>query len=126
VNVHQRDFEAIAEARRSKIGVPMGQTDKLHLEPEGFPGALPLAALLFLERQPDTPETTLEPLEDVPRTLLGNAFLPYLALPARLARQLEVAAALEQTVRLVRLQIAPGDDPSAVAARITDWVGSFG
>jgi hypothetical protein len=125
VNVHQRDLEAIAEDRRGNIGVPMGQTDKLHLEPQGFPGSLPLAALVFLERRPDTPETTLEPLEDVPRRLLGNAFLPYLALPARLARQLEVAAALEQTVRLVRLRIAPGDDPSVVAARITDWVQAF-
>ena len=107
VNVHQRDLEAIAESRRGNIGVPMGQTDKLHLEPEGFPGALPLAALVFLERRPDTPETTLDPLEDVPRRLLGNAFLPYLVLPARLARQLEVAAALEQTVRLVGCKSRP-------------------
>jgi hypothetical protein len=126
VNVHQRDLEAIAEDRRGNIGVPMGQTDKLHLEPEGFPGALPLAALVFLERRPDTLETTLDPLEDVPRRLLGNAFLPYLVLPERLARQLEVAAALEQSVRLMRLQVAPGDDPSAVAARITEWVKALG
>ena len=125
VNVHERDLEAIAESRRGNIGVPMGKTDKLHLDPQGFPGALPLAALVFLERGPDTPETTIDPLEDVPRRLLGNAFLPYLDLPARLGRQLEVAAALEATVPLVRLRIAPVDDPAAVAARIAEWVGTL-
>jgi len=125
-NVHERDFDAIAPDLRGNIGVPMGQTDKLHLQPAGFPGARPLAALVFLERRPDTTETTLEPLEDVPRRLLGNAFLPYLALPARLARQLEIAAALEKTVRLVRLRVAPGDGPSSVAARIVEWVHTLG
>jgi hypothetical protein len=122
-NVHERDFDAIDPDVRGNIGVPMGQTDKLHLEPAGFPGTLPLAALVFLERRPDTPETSLDPLEeDVPRRLLGNAFLPYLDLPARLGRQLEIAAALAQSVRLVRLRVAPGDDPSRVAARIGEWV----
>lgn len=125
VNVHERDFEAIPESRRGNIGVPMGQTDKLHLDPEGFPGARPLTALVFLERGPDTPETTIDPLEDVPRRLLGNAFLPYLDVPARLGRQLEIAAALDATVHLVRLRIAPGDGPAAVAARITEWVGTL-
>ena len=125
VNVKARDLDAIKAELRGNIGVPMGETDKLHLEPEGFPAALPLASLLFLERRPDTAETRLEPLEDVPQRLLGNAFLPYLDIPARLARQLEIAAALEKTVRLVRLQIAPGDDPAAVAARIAEWVGTL-
>ena len=121
-NVYERDLEAIAPGLRGNIGVPMGQTDKLHLEPEGFPGALPLAALVFLERRPDTTETRFDPLDDVPRRLLGNAFLPYLDLPARLGRQLEIAAALAQSVRLVRLRVAPGDEPASVAARIAEWV----
>jgi hypothetical protein len=125
-NVHERDYEAIDPGLRGNIGAPMGKTDKLHLEPEGFPGMLPLVALVFLERRPDTAETRLDPLEDVPRSLLGNAFLPYLDLPTRLGRQLEIAAALAQTVRLVRLQVAPGDQPSNVAARIVEWVHTLG
>jgi hypothetical protein len=125
VNVHARDLEAIPEDRRGNIGVPVGETDKLHLETQGYPGAMPLAALVFLERRPDTTHTSLEPLDDVPKRLLGNAFLPYLDIAARLGRQLEIAGALAETVRLVRLQIAPGDDPSRVAARIAEWVGTF-
>jgi hypothetical protein len=125
VNVYSRDLEAIAEDQRGNIGVPMGETDKLHLEPQGYPGAMPLAALVFLERRADTTHTSLDPLDDVPKRLLGNAFLPYLDIPARLGRQLEIAAALAETVQLVRLQIAPGDDPSRVAARIADWAGTF-
>jgi len=122
VNVHARDLEAIAEERRGNIGVRVGESDKLHLEPEGHPGALPLGALVFLERRGDSAETTLAPLDDVPRRLLGNAFLPYLDLPTRLTRQLEIAAALAETVPLVRLRIAPGDDPATVAGRIVEWV----
>ena len=41
VNVHARDLEAIEEPGRDRIGVPMGETDKLHLDARGLPACAP-------------------------------------------------------------------------------------
>jgi hypothetical protein len=86
---------------------------------------MPLSGLVFLERRPDVGETALHPLEGKPARLLGNAFLPYLDPPERLARQLEVMAALAETVPLVRLEVARGDAPATLGPIVREWVASL-
>ena len=93
------DLDAISGGRqRGRLGERLGESDKVHFAPPGFPGALPLAGLLFLRRGPDVAATAIAPLENAPTRLLGNAFLPYLDRAERLARQLEVMSRLAQTV----------------------------
>lgn len=120
LNLYARDLDAIA-AGTERLGERLGESDKVHFAPEGFPGALPLGGLLFLRRGPEVAATAVAPLTGVPSRLLGNAFLPYLDPAARLARQLEVMSTLAETVPLAELAGAPGDGPAVLAAKVREW-----
>ena len=121
-NIHAHDLEAIPEGERARLGEPIGRSDKVHLSPEGYPHALPLGGLLFLERGAHITRTAVASVEDVPAQLLGSAFLPYLDRRERLARQLDVMSTLARTVPLARLQIGPQDGPASLAERVRKWV----
>jgi hypothetical protein len=121
LNLFAHDLDEISEPGRGRLGEPLGQSDKAHFAPEGFPGPLPLSGVLFLRRGRDAAATALEPVENASSQLLGNAFLPYLDSSARLAGQLDVMSALAQTVPLVQLEIARGDRPPALAAIVREW-----
>jgi hypothetical protein len=125
LNLYVHDLEAIPKAGRARLGQALGESDKVHLSPDGFPGSLPVAGLVFLDRGPLIEETGMLPLENASPLLLGNAFLPYLDRSERLARQLEVMSALAQTVPLVRLGIAPGDGPPSLPPIVREWVASL-
>jgi len=121
LNLYARDLEAIPDAGRERLGERLGESDKVHFAPDGFPGALPLGGLLFLRRGPEVAGTAVAPLTSVPSRLLGNAFLPYLDRADRLARQLEVMSVLAQGVPLAELVAAPGDGPQALAEAVCEW-----
>ena len=123
VSVHARDLGAIADGLRARIGERLDESDKVYLEPAGFPGSLPLHALVFLNRRPGNATATVisEP-DNLPMQLLGNAFVSYIDRPARLVRQLEVTSTLARTVPLGSVDIATGDDASTVARRIAEWL----
>jgi hypothetical protein len=121
LNLFAHDLDAIPEPDRSRLGERLGESDKVHFAPEGFPGPLPVRGLLFLRRGQEVAATGLAPLENASSQLLGNAFLPYLDSAARLAGQLEVMSVLAQTVPLAQLEIAAGDGPPAVAAVAREW-----
>ncbi len=125
LNLYAHDLEAIPEPGRARLGERLGESDKVHFTPEGFPGPLPLRGLLFLRRGPDVESTVLSPVESAPVQLLGNAFLPYLDFAARLAGQLEVMSALARTVPLAQLEIAPGDAPPALVATVHEWAAGL-
>jgi hypothetical protein len=121
LNVYPQDLEAIADAGRARLGEPLGTSDKAHFAPEGFPGALPLRGLLFLRRSGQAETSAPRPVAHPSARLLGNAFLPYLDRPERLALQLEVMSALSRTVPLAELDIAPGDRPPELAGVVNEW-----
>ena len=121
LNLFAHDLDAIPEQDRSRLGERLGESDKVHFVPQGSAGPLPVRGLLFLRRGPDVAATGLAPLENASSQLLGNAFLPYLDSAARLAGQREVMSVLAQTVPLAQLEVAAGDDPSAVAAVAREW-----
>ena len=122
LNLHRAALDGVPEADRARLGEPLGESDKVHLTPTGFRRPLPLSGLVFLERGPGAPETIVERAEGAPARLLGNAFLPYLDGPDRLANQLDVMSAIARTVPLARLRIAAGDGPDVAAAAVRDWV----
>ena len=121
LNLHARDLEPISDAGRERLGERVGESDKVHFAPEGYPGALPVSGLLFLRRGPEVAATAVAPLGSVPSRLLGNAFLPYLDRAERLARQLEVMSTLAQGVPLAELVAAPGDGPAVLAGIVREW-----
>lgn len=121
LNAYARDVAAIPEPGRARLGEPLGESDKVHFAPAGFPRALPLRGLLFLRRGPDVAETAVVPLENASSRLLGNAFLPYLDRAERLARQLDVMSALARSVPVAELAIAAGDPPPTLAAIVRGW-----
>jgi len=125
LNLYPHDLEAIADAERARLGEPLGVSDKAHFAPEGFPGALPLRGLLFLRRGGEEAKSTLAPVAHPSARLLGNAFLPYLDRPERLALQLEVMSTLSRTVPLAELDIAPGDQPPELAGVVHEWARSL-
>jgi hypothetical protein len=120
LNLYARDLEAIP-AGTERLGERLGESDKVHFAPEGFPSALPLCGLLFLRRGPDVAATAVAPLTGVPSRLLGNAFLPYLDRADRLTHQLDVMSTLAQGVPLADLAAAPGDGPAALAETVREW-----
>jgi len=122
-NVHEADLAAIPEPGRRRLGPPLGQSDKVHLSPPGFPSSMRLDALVFLSRRARAGATEVASLDDVGRRLLGNAFLSYLDPPERLTRQLEVASVIARSVSLISVEIGADDDPGVVARRIEEWVG---
>jgi len=124
VNLFARDLEAI-EAGKERLGERLGESDKVHLAPDGYPGSLPLRGLLFLRRGPEVVATALGPVADAPSRLLGHAFLPYLDRAERLERQLEVMSTLARTVPLAELVIAPGTEPPELARIVRDWAGEL-
>lgn len=121
LNLFAHDLEAIPESDRARLGERLGQSDKVHFVPEGFPGPLGLAGLLFLRRGDGIARTAVGPVQNGTAQLLGNAFLPYLDTSARLAGQLEVMSALARTVPMVQLEIAEEDGPASVAAKVREW-----
>ena len=64
---------------------------------------------------------TVRPVDPVePGLLLGSAFLPYLAGPERLRRQLDVAAAIAATVPLFAVAAARSAGPAAAADAVAE------
>ncbi len=125
LNIYSHEYESISKPGRARLGERLGESDKVHLAPEGSSGALPLSGLVFLHRGPGVAATALRPLEAAPAQLLGNAFLPYLDPPERLRHQLDVMSALAQTVPLVRLEIGSDGVPSTLASLVREWVESL-
>jgi hypothetical protein len=121
LNLYARDLEAIPDAGRERLGERLGESDKVHFVPDGFPRALPVSGLLFLRRAPEVAATAVAAVTSAPSRLLGNAFLPYLDRAERLERQLEVMSALAQDVPLAELLAAPGDGPEVLAGAVREW-----
>jgi len=122
LNIFEHEYEAISEPGRTRLGVPIGRTDKVHLSPPGYPRSLPLSGLLFLDRSTGAAATALHQLDNAASRLLGNAFLPYLDRAERLSRQLEVMSTLSQTVPLARLEVGNRDTPATLAGTVREWV----
>jgi hypothetical protein len=125
LNLFAHDLEAIAEPGRGRLGERLGESDKVHFAPGGYPRSLPLSGLLFLSRGAEAVATAVAPLADAPARLLGHAFLPYLDRADRLERQLEVMSTLAQTVPLAELVLAPGTEPPELAGIVCEWAGGL-
>jgi HPr serine kinase-like protein len=86
---------------------------------ERHPGALPLGALVFLERTQPADELLVRRVEDPePRRLLASTFNLALRTPERLVRLLDVCHAIARAVPVLEVDVPTGTPADAVAARI--------
>jgi hypothetical protein len=115
-----RDELATIATGRDRLGVKLGDDEKVHLRPALESAPLPLAALYRLVSRPggSTPRIVEEAPPD-PSALLGTTFLPYVQTPARLTRNLELASRLARSVRVFVLEI-PHDLSAAQTASLLE------
>jgi hypothetical protein len=111
-------------AERAALGPVEARGAKWHVRPPTGPARVRLGALYVLSGEAgDTAGAgvTVHPVEPVdPGLLLGSAFLPYVAGPERLRRQLDVAAAIAATVPLFAVAAARSAGPAAAADAVAE------
>jgi hypothetical protein len=93
----------LLDSRRGALGTVVGSSDKLHVSPPRVRGAMPLRVVYHLERGRALRIAKLGP--DGAHRILGSAFAPYLTLPERLRRHLEIAQLVSSSVCQFRLVV---------------------
>jgi len=111
-------------AERAALGPVEARGAKWHVRPPTGPARVRLGALYVLSGETgDTAGAgvTVHPVEPIdPGLLLGSAFLPYVAGPERLRRQLDVVAAIAATVPLFAVAAARSAGPAAAADSVAE------
>jgi hypothetical protein len=125
--VNLRDGESARLEHIGDFAAALGRSDgKLHLVVPRIDDAVQLSVVYLLE--PGTPDQeTFEPLGAAgARVVMANSFVLYVLRAERMVRQLEVAAVLARSVRLVRLRVKPGVDSRALARQVREHVVQSG
>jgi hypothetical protein len=118
LSIEDSEVRRIPDGQRALLGVPIGRSDKLMIEPEPTKAPLPLAGLYFLKRPADDVSrvTINEADTTATRALLGSGFLAYLDTPKRLRNHLDVCSAIAERTRLYNVLIPNGARAREVAA----------
>ena len=83
-------------------------------------GPAPLEAIYLIERDRGVPAASFDEIPAEPRRLLASSFNFVLRTPERLARQLDVCAAIAAQCSVVRVGVPPQVDAAGLAAAILD------
>jgi hypothetical protein len=118
LSIDDSEFRRIPDGQLSRLGVPIGRSDKLTIEPEPATAPLPLTGLYFLKRPAsDVSRVTIKEAEATSaRSLLGSGFLAYLDTPERLRDHVDGRAAIAERTRLYEVLIPKGARAREVAA----------
>jgi hypothetical protein len=118
LSIDDSELRRIPDSQLSRLGVPIGRSDKLMIEPEPTTAPLPLAGLYFLKRPAtDVSRVTIKEADaTATRALLGSGFLAYLNTPERLRNHLDVCSAIAERTRLYDVLIPKGARAREVAA----------
>jgi HPr kinase/phosphorylase len=111
-NVHAHELSAVPAEARLSLGQTVGESDRLHLEPEGEARALPFRALYLLRRVDGDGPVRVEPVVADPLMLLGSGFLPRVRVPDQEVRDLELFGLLAGAGRTFAVSV-----PTSVTAR---------
>lgn len=128
LNLAAAQFEAMQPSPRARLGVELGRSAigdevEVHIEPASRVGPLPLAGLLYLERTTDA-VGGIEPVEEPATTVLGSSHAPYLGMPRRLLRQLDVTSAIVRHVPVAKATIGTREPAERIAERVRSWAGA--
>jgi hypothetical protein len=117
VNV-RRSAPSLAGAAGGRLGELLGgdsDSERVVLHRRRDP--VPLAALCVLRRDPGAAELRIEhPGKLEPRLLLGATFNFVIRTPERMTRQLDVAARVADSARVLQVVVPPETDPAELAA----------
>jgi hypothetical protein len=118
LSIEDAEVRRIPEGQRALLGVPIGRSDKLMIEPQPTTVPLPLAELYFLKRPAaDVSRVTINEADaTATRSLLGSGFLAYLDTPERLRNHLDVCSVIAERTRLYDVLIPHGARAREVAA----------
>jgi hypothetical protein len=119
LHLAESELAAMADAARSRLGSPVGRSDKAHLRVPIKPEPRPLAAIFFLERSRTFDRLVLRELTPPePRRLLASTFVSYIDTPSRLLRQLDFSMELARSVRAFDVQVPEGFGAATLAERV--------
>ena len=111
--------DALEPGERRRLGRVLGRSGKTYVAVDREPGAIPLAAIYFLERAPGRARHRFERGID-PRRLLASAFVAGVDSRRRLVGLLDLCAHLEATVPIWRVQADYGSGAAPLAEAIRD------
>jgi hypothetical protein len=118
LNLRHSAAEQLSGEERARLGRLVGRDESaLRLAVEPYPGPLPLAAVVFLERRDGRGALALEmakPLD--PRLLLAGSFNFVVRTPDRLERQLDACSAVARSAKVYRA-LVPANVGAAELAR---------
>jgi hypothetical protein len=125
VSVRHAEADAIGPTALQRLGTVVGRgEDELRVAMAREPRTLPLAALYFVERSEDEPDSAVRELEPDPRLLLGNTFNGFVRTPARLVSQLDLHAQLARTVPTFSAIVSPAVDAHGLAGCVQTHAAS--
>ena len=117
LSIEDSELRRVPDGQRSRLGLAIGRSDKLMIEPAPTTTALPLGALYFLKRPADVSRVTIVDAEaTATKALLGSGFLAYLDTPERLRNHLDVCSAIAERTRLYDVLIPKSARAREVAA----------
>ncbi len=118
-SVRHAEAAAIGPAALLRLGTVVGRDEReLRVAMRREPRTLGLAALYFIERSEDKPDSAVREREPDPQLLLGNTFNGFVRTPARLVRQLDLYAHLARTVPTFGAIVSPAVDAHELAGCI--------
>jgi hypothetical protein len=115
VNIDARALARLGPRGRARLGVPLGESDKVHLAAPLATGPRPLKAVYFLRRGDTGPRPRIVPhVRSDARRFLAGTFIRYVRSPERLRTHLEVCARLAGSVPAFDLLVPEGTSASDV------------
>ncbi len=118
-SVRHAEADAIGPEALERLGTVVGRDEhELRVAMEREPRTLPLAAVYFIERSEEEPDSAVQALAPDPRLLLGNTFNGFVRTPARLVGQLDLYAQLARVVPTFRAIVSPAVDAYGLAGSI--------
>jgi hypothetical protein len=124
VNIDPRELARLGPMGRARLGIALGETDKVHLAAPLAAGPRPLKAVYFLRRGDSGPRPRIVPhVRSDARRFLAGTFIRYVRSPERLRTHLEVCARLAGSVPAFDLLVPEGSSASDSGGAVERHVG---
>lgn len=126
LSVRSAEMRLLARAETPRLGTRIGSGAKRYFALEPDPAPAPLAALYQLVRTEPTgaPRVTTVPHPGVGQ-LMASSFISFVRQPARLARQLDVLAAISRGVPLFQVELTSGSTARDAAAALAEHAATL-